>query len=89
MAVFVDLEDEDIEPPQNGQPPRWHGSGNGIDDAVKAAAKAAAVAVSSSADHHGTRGNGAHSGSEEEGQRLVVRENPNRNSMTQALGCYP
>ncbi|KAM7191883.1 hypothetical protein V8F20_009134 [Naviculisporaceae sp. PSN 640] len=89
MAVFVDLEDEDIEPPQNGQPPRWHGSGNGIDDAVKAAAKAAAVAASSSAERHGSKDNGAHNGSEEESQGPVVRENPNRNSMSQALGCYP
>lgn len=24
MAVFVDLDDEDVEPPQNGQPPYRH-----------------------------------------------------------------
>lgn len=89
MAVFVDLEDEDIEPPHNGQPPRWNGNGNGIDDVVKAAAKAAAAAASSIADHLDGQETGAYKGLEEEGKRPVIRENPNRNSMTQALGCYP
>ncbi|KAK0720787.1 hypothetical protein B0H67DRAFT_577323 [Lasiosphaeris hirsuta] len=81
MAVFVDLEDEDIEAPQDGKPPRWN---VGID-----AVKAAAV--------NEVAGGGANSGivgsasgkQREEAHELVVRKNPNRNSMTKALGCYP
>lgn len=86
MAVFVDLEDEDIEPPQNGQPPRWSADGN---DMVKAAAKAAVVAAPSTGVGSEPN-NGAYKHQEEEAQGpLAVRENPNRNSMTKALGCYP
>ncbi|KAK4219604.1 hypothetical protein QBC37DRAFT_409328 [Rhypophila decipiens] len=84
MAVFVDLADEDIEPPQNGQPPRYP-----IDDVVKAAAKAAVVAASSTANKFEPKEDETQRISEEEAQRLPVRENPNRNPMTRALGCYP
>ena len=86
MAVFVDLEDEDIEAPQNGQPPRWTANGSDMDDMVKAAAKAAVVAAPSTSEPN----NGTYKHREEEAQGPpAVRENPNRNSMTKALGCYP
>ena len=89
MAVFVDLEDEDIEPPQNGQPPRWNANGSDIDDIVKAAAKAAVVAAPSTASSS-AHNDGTYKDREEEAQGpFAVRENPNRNSMTKALGCYP
>jgi hypothetical protein len=79
MAVFVDLEEDDIEPPQDGQP-LWNG---GL-DAVKVAAVNANGGAASNASNGSSTGN-----QREEAHGLVVRENPNRNSMTQALGCYP
>ncbi|KAK3326355.1 hypothetical protein B0H66DRAFT_550738 [Apodospora peruviana] len=91
MAVFVDLDDEDIDPPQDGQPPRWNGTTKAIDDAVKAAAKAAAAIRPNVVNGMlpNDVGSGIGSGSEEAPNGLAVRENPNWNSMTQALGCYP
>ncbi|KAK3359120.1 hypothetical protein B0T25DRAFT_532006 [Lasiosphaeria hispida] len=83
MAVFVDLEDEDIEALQDGKPPRWN---VGI-DAVKAAAVNEVAAGGINAGPAG--GEGASGKQREEAHELAVRENPNRNSMTKALGCYP
>ncbi len=69
MAVFVDLEDEDVDSPQP------------LLDVAKVAAVNEATA---------SIGNGSTTGKQrEEAHELVVRENPNRNSMTRALGCYP
>jgi hypothetical protein len=68
MAVFVDLDEEENEPPQNG-PSVW----NGLVDPVKPM-PAAAVATASA---------------REEAHEPAATENPNRNSMTRALGCYP
>ncbi|KAJ4302289.1 hypothetical protein N0V88_002432 [Collariella sp. IMI 366227] len=81
MAVFVDLSEEDSEPPQNG----FHGQSPWPSriDAVHPA-PIAASAGSSSGDGTSTAGK-----QREEAQELGIKENPNRNSMTQALGCYP
>jgi len=68
MAVFVDLEEENIEQQQNGQPPL---------DAVKAAAVAEAATSSGTGKHR------------EEVHEPNIRDDPNRNSTTRALGCYP
>ncbi len=60
MALFVELDDDDVEPPQNlqGGKPVWNGDGRAA-------------------------------GGREEAHEPAERENPNRNSTTAALGCYP
>ncbi|KAK4168103.1 hypothetical protein QBC43DRAFT_310849 [Cladorrhinum sp. PSN259] len=69
MAIFVDLEEEEVvESPQDGQVVR----NNGID-----IVKPLAAALIS------------RNGNIEEAHEPDVRENPNRNSMTKAFGCYP
>ncbi|KAK3944078.1 hypothetical protein QBC46DRAFT_375260 [Diplogelasinospora grovesii] len=73
MAVFIDLEDDEIEPPNDAQPSCC----NGI-DAIKVSA------IAANADEVIGMGE-----DREEAHELAVRENPNRNSMTEALGCYP
>lgn len=82
MAVFVDLGDEDNAPPQDGQPP-WTGR---VDPEKPVPASAATrdgpgPATANNADMMAKTPPGAHG--------LAVRDNPNRNSMTLALGCYP
>lgn len=67
MAIFVDLEEEDIEQLQDSLRPL---------DAVIVAA-VAEVAT----------GNGT--GKHREEAHEPVRDDPNRNSLTRALGCYP
>jgi hypothetical protein len=74
MAVFVDLGEEENEPPQRGQPllngQAENGSGNDN--------KARSTSIGSDIGNR-----------REEAHELAVKEIPNRNSMTQALGCYP
>ena len=81
MAVFVDLDEEDHEPPQDGKP--W----NGPIDAVKP--------VPATTASLGLPGDGGTSPSNAAGKQRgeahgpAVGESLNQNSMTQALGCYP
>ncbi|KAK1835463.1 hypothetical protein QBC39DRAFT_368393 [Podospora conica] len=60
MAVFVDLDDEDGDPPQDGQLPR-----------------------------HSIGSDAPGGGDTASGLQPTDRENPNQNTMTRALGCYP
>jgi hypothetical protein len=83
MAVFVDLGEEDNDPPQDGQPV-WHGPV----DAVKPVPVTAASSGFPVEDGAGSTSNAAGK-QPEEAHGLAVGENLNRNSMTQALGCYP
>ncbi|KAK3377890.1 hypothetical protein B0H63DRAFT_229184 [Podospora didyma] len=99
MAVFVDLEDEDVEPPQDVHQPHpliWNPAGI---EGVKAVV-ISATAEAARGDDNGSTSNSivATAGHRllvhplehrEEAHGLGVRENPNRNSLTQALGCYP
>jgi hypothetical protein len=81
MAVFVDLDEEDNEPPQDGQP--W----NGPIDAVKPVPVArASLGLSGSG---GASTSNAAGMQREEAHGPAVGESLNQNSMTQALGCYP
>ena len=86
MAVFVDLDEEDGEPRQDGQPP-WTGP--------VAAVKPVPVLVAATSSIPLGNGNGgastvnAAAKQREEGNGPAVRESLNQNSMTQALGCYP
>jgi len=83
MAVFVDLEEEDVDPPLDvQQTAAWNG---GID-----AIKSRTTAVDrNSGNIVGNGDNKQEVQGEEAAHGPAVRENPNRNSMTQALGCYP
>ncbi|EGZ75696.1 hypothetical protein NEUTE2DRAFT_105778 [Neurospora tetrasperma FGSC 2509] len=82
MAVFVDLEDEDVDPGQV-QPshhglnlPARNGAGTGIVTDI-GRTKMEGVGSVNTEKHR------------EEAHEPAVRENPNQNSMTLALGCYP
>lgn len=75
MAVFVDLDEEENEPLHDGKAP------------LKARIDAA-KRIPASADQPGA-GNGITPAQADEAGALSVRENPNWNAMTQALGCYP
>ena len=79
MARFIELDDD--EPPQDlpGAKPLWHGAGAG----------AGAGAGETAPNRHGSSGATSNGTRREEAHELPVRENPNRNSMTEALGCYP
>jgi hypothetical protein len=82
MAVFVDLGEDDNESPQDSQP-MW----NGPIDVVKPVPIPAA-SLGLPRDGGIDAGNVAWK-THEEAHGLAARENPNQNSMTQALGCYP
>lgn len=82
MAVFVDLGEDDNECPQEGQPV-W----NSPIDALKPVPVSAA-GLSLPGDGGIGPGNAMWK-EREEAHGLAARENPNQNSMTQALGCYP
>jgi hypothetical protein len=82
MAVFVDLGEDDSESPQDNQP-MW----NGVVDAVKPVPIPAA-SLGLPGDGGVGAGNVAWN-TQEEAHGIAARENPNQNSMTQALGCYP
>lgn len=89
MAVFVDLGEEETEPQQDGQTiwKSW----------VVAVSSASAPAPDGSGSPERSPNNHNHSQNDrtddskqrEEAHGLAVEENPNRNSTTQALGCYP
>ncbi|KAK3327451.1 hypothetical protein B0T19DRAFT_163585 [Cercophora scortea] len=83
MAVFVDLDDDDVEPPQDVQP-RWTGETGIREAAAVKVATAHGMPISIGAAKHPQR-------NEEEAaaHKMAQRENPNWNAMTKALGCYP
>lgn len=80
MAVFIDLED-DNEPPevQNGNVrSNWPASDLNLNPTLK------------SLELRGMEGKKIEAGKEElEAEEEDSRPNPNRNMITQALGCYP
>lgn len=82
MAVFVELAEGDDNPPQDA-PPTWRNRINHL------------RTVPSEEGSEDATGNGVANGAADtdrqrgEPQELAVRENPNQNRMTQALGCYP
>ncbi|KAK4127324.1 hypothetical protein N657DRAFT_677958 [Parathielavia appendiculata] len=86
MAVFVDLGEEDGEPPHNGQPV-WHGLVDAVKPVPVTAAASSGFPVDGGAGD--TRNITGKQQQHEEAQGRAVAENLNRNSMTQALGCYP
>lgn len=77
MAVFVDLDDDDVDPlPQPGLfKPIWNGAATGPGHHRSNAA--APSATEKDKDHR------------KEAHEFAVRENLNQNSTTEALGCYP
>jgi hypothetical protein len=78
MALFVDLDDDDVDATRGtyrGIKPVW----NGNDQHTPAATNGSHHEPASAPDGH----------DREEAHESAVRENPNRNSMTEALGCYP
>ncbi|KAL2138008.1 hypothetical protein VTI28DRAFT_7668 [Corynascus sepedonium] len=83
MAVFVNLEAEDSDAPQDAKP-QWHGPV----DAVKPLP--VTTASSSLLGERVTNStNNAVGKQYEEAHEPATGEDLNRNSMTQALGCYP
>lgn len=75
MAVFVELDDDDVELPQQGGKPIWEG----ILPSRLAASSETGTDPSQDEGH------------DREAHDAAVAEHPdiNRNSMTEALGCYP
>jgi hypothetical protein len=86
MALFVDLDDEGTEPPQQGGNPIWNGllphrTVNSVNtDRDDEADKRSELEAETAKEMHNR-----------EAHESTVSEipNPNRNSMTEALGCYP
>ena len=78
MVVFVDLEDEN-EPPEQLARGRWtslqHDSKPDVARRMLGLVPIPATVGLTSIDSKGDNGE--------------VRENPNKNSLTEALGCYP
>ncbi|AEO63468.1 256ac23a-9a33-4183-9ee1-fb480e5b72b6 [Thermothielavioides terrestris] len=83
MAVFVDLGDEDNVPSQNGSS-LWNGQVDPTKSVQMAGPGGTAPGGGGTNAHTDTADN-----QPEQAHGLAVRENLNRNSMTQALGCYP
>ncbi|KAK3392053.1 hypothetical protein B0T20DRAFT_362544 [Sordaria brevicollis] len=82
MAVFVDLDDEDVDP---GQVQPFH---HGFNPRARNGAGTGTVTDIGRTKMEGV-GNVNAERHREEAHESVVRENPNQNSMTLALGCYP
>lgn len=82
MAVFVDLDDEDVDP---GQVQPFHHGFNQL------ARNSAGTVTVTDIGRNKMEGVGSVNTERhrEEAHEPVVRENPNQNSMTLALGCYP
>jgi len=83
MAVFVNLEAEDSDAPQDAKP-QWHGPV----DAVKPLPVTTA-SLSLLGERVTNSTNNAVGKQYEEAHEPATGEDLNRNSMTQALGCYP
>lgn len=89
MAVFVDLGEEENDPPKD-RLPEWKSRIVAINATAAPAANGGGSIGSSDGDQSQTGDGGNTTGKQrEEAHELAVRENPNRNSTTQALGCYP
>ncbi|KAI0855231.1 hypothetical protein F4860DRAFT_507617 [Xylaria cubensis] len=80
MAIFVDL-DEESEPPQQALRGEWDG------ERAKLQLQQQLLAVANASTH--ARDSSAVNGDQEPAADQEMRENPNRNRMTEALGCYP
>ncbi|KAF2965702.1 hypothetical protein GQX73_g7869 [Xylaria multiplex] len=83
MAIFIDL-DEESEPPQTQV---IHGEWNG--ERTKLQLHQELLAVGSTSAHASRDSSAVNDGGEEPAADKSMRENPNRNRMTEALGCYP
>jgi len=85
MARFVDLDEDDAETPHQGVKPVWDGLLPIRPIALVSSARADRDHVAR-ADAEGAKAR--HDG---EAHEFAVTKvpNPNRNSMTEALGCYP
>ena len=88
MAVFVDLDEEDGEPRQDGQPP-WNGPVDAVKPVPVLVAAASSIPLGNGNDGVSPGTINATARQREEAHGLAVRESLNQNSMTQALGCYP
>jgi hypothetical protein len=75
MAVFVELDDDDVELPQQGDKPIWEGL------------LPSRLAPSNGTDTDPSQDEGQ----DREAHDAAVAEHPdiNRNPITEALGCYP
>jgi hypothetical protein len=82
MAVFVDLGEEENDPQQDGRP-LWPSRVDAVKPMLVTAAVAGGSLPGADSDIN------TPDKQREEAHGLAVRENLNRNSMTQALGCYP
>lgn len=78
MALFVDLDDDDVEPPQHfaGGKVLWSSGAAPVEQQGHVQPLAAGKTPATTANV-------------EEAREAVVTEAPNWNSMTDALGCYP
>ncbi len=83
MAIFVDL-DEECEPPQTQA--AIHGEWDGERTKLQLQQELLAVVNTDAYPRDSSVVNG---GGEAPAADKDMRENPNRNRMTEALGCYP
>lgn len=76
MALFVDLDDDEVEPPQHlaGGKVLWPMTGSPTHPMASSTAKPDPPDATAPV---------------EEAREPVVTDRPNWNSMTEALGCYP
>jgi hypothetical protein len=84
MARFVDLDADGVEPPQHGGKPIWNGllPYRPIDSASCVRADKGHAAESE-------EGEGKEMHDREAHESVTEVCDPNRNAMTEALGCYP
>lgn len=80
MAIFVDL-DEESEPPQQALHGEWDG------ERAKLQLQQQLLAVGNATTH--PQDSSVVNSDPEPNADQGMRENPNRNRMTEALGCYP
>ncbi|KAJ8121574.1 hypothetical protein O1611_g10068 [Lasiodiplodia mahajangana] len=81
MAIFVDLEEESEPPQTQALRGEWDG------ERAKLQLQQQLLAVTNANAH--ARDSSAVNGDQEPAPEQNVRENPNRNRMTEAFGCYP
>lgn len=84
MARFVDLEEDDVEPPEHGGKPVWNGllPRGPVDTASHG--RVGQAALGETPEHEGKE-----LSDRTARESVTEASNPNRSAMIQALGCYP
>ncbi|GAP83109.1 putative sulfate transporter [Rosellinia necatrix] len=83
MAIFVDLDEESEPPRTQALRSEWDG------ERAKLRLQQQALAIVNTTAAHAQGGSAATNADNESAANQGMRENPNRNRMTEAFGCYP